>query len=52
MSAFVSVFDHGLLYGDGVFEDMRFYGGKAWSPRGRRLRTGIRSHRGSSRSII
>ena len=26
--AFVSVFDHGLLYGDGVFEGIRAYGGK------------------------
>ena len=26
--ATVSVFDHGLLYGDGVFEGMRIYGGK------------------------
>ena len=25
--AAVSVFDHGLLYGDGVFEGIRFYGG-------------------------
>jgi branched-chain amino acid aminotransferase len=24
----VSVFDHGLLYGDGVFEGIRFYGGR------------------------
>ena len=24
----VSVFDHGLLYGDGVFEDLRAYGGR------------------------
>ncbi|MDH5327046.1 MAG: branched-chain-amino-acid transaminase [Gammaproteobacteria bacterium] len=24
----VSVFDHGLLYGDGVFEGLRFYGGR------------------------
>ena len=24
----ISVFDHGLLYGDGVFEGIRFYGGK------------------------
>src|SRR5262245_56392944 len=24
----VSVFDHGLLYGDGVFEGIRVYGGK------------------------
>ena len=23
----VSVYDHGLLYGDGVFEGMRSYGG-------------------------
>jgi len=27
-SARVSVFDHGLLYGDGVFEGVRVYGGK------------------------
>jgi len=27
-SATVSVFDHGLLYGDGVFEGIRVYGGK------------------------
>ncbi|WP_084618480.1 branched-chain-amino-acid transaminase [Cellvibrio sp. OA-2007] len=26
----VSVFDHGLLYGDGVFEGIRFYHGKAF----------------------
>lgn len=26
----VSVFDHGLLYGDGVFEGLRFYRGKAF----------------------
>lgn len=26
--AMVSVFDHGLLYGDGVFEGIRVYGGK------------------------
>ena len=25
----ISVYDHGLLYGDGVFEGMRSYGGKA-----------------------
>lgn len=29
-SAKVSVFDHGLLYGDGVFEGMRVYGGKVF----------------------
>ncbi len=27
-SAVVSVYDHGLLYGDGVFEGIRIYGGK------------------------
>ena len=26
----VSVFDHGLLYGDGVFEGMRCYAGKVF----------------------
>jgi branched-chain amino acid aminotransferase len=29
-TARVSVFDHGLLYGDGVFEGMRVYGGKTF----------------------
>lgn len=28
--ATVSVFDHGLLYGDGVFEGIRFYNGRAF----------------------
>lgn len=28
--ACVSVFDHGLLYGDGIFEGIRFYRGKAF----------------------
>lgn len=28
--ATISVFDHGLLYGDGVFEGIRFYNGKAF----------------------
>jgi branched-chain amino acid aminotransferase len=27
-TAFISVYDHGLLYGDGVFEGIRAYGGK------------------------
>ena len=27
-TAAISVFDHGLLYGDGVFEGIRVYGGK------------------------
>ena len=26
----VSVFDHGLLYGDGVFEGIRFYNGRVF----------------------
>jgi branched-chain amino acid aminotransferase len=29
-TAFVSVYDHGLLYGDGVFEGIRVYGGKVF----------------------
>ena len=29
-TATVSVYDHGLLYGDGVFEGIRIYGGKAF----------------------
>lgn len=29
----VSVFDHGLLYGDGVFEGIRVYGGEIFQPR-------------------
>lgn len=28
--AHISVYDHGLLYGDGVFEGLRFYGGKVF----------------------
>jgi branched-chain amino acid aminotransferase len=28
--AMISVFDHGLLYGDGVFEGLRAYGGKVF----------------------
>ena len=30
----ISVYDHGLLYGDGVFEGMRSYGGKVFRLRG------------------
>src|SRR5207244_10980411 len=26
----VSVFDHGLLYGDGIFEGIRFYSGRVF----------------------
>src|SRR5262249_51838930 len=29
-NAKVSVFDHGLLYGDGVFEGIRFYNGRVF----------------------
>ena len=28
--ASVSVFDHGLLYGDGIFEGIRVYGGRVF----------------------
>ncbi len=28
----VSVFDHGFLYGDGVYETLRTYGGFVWQP--------------------
>src|SRR6201998_456551 len=30
MDAKVSVFDHGLLYGDGIFEGIRFYNGRVF----------------------
>ena len=29
-NAKVSVFDHGLLYGDGIFEGIRFYNGRVF----------------------
>ena len=29
-NAKISVFDHGLLYGDGVFEGIRFYSGRVF----------------------
>lgn len=45
-SAKVSVFDHGLLYGDGVFEGMRTYGGKVF-----RLREHIRRLYASAKAI-
>jgi branched-chain amino acid aminotransferase len=45
-SAKVSVFDHGLLYGDGVFEGMRTYGGKVF-----RLREHIRRLYDSAKAI-
>lgn len=42
----ISVFDHGLLYGDGVFEGIRFYGGKVF-----RLDEHIRRLRDSAKAI-
>src|SRR5437762_6037662 len=42
----VSVFDHGLLYGDGVFEGIRVYGGKVF-----RLREHVDRLYASARSI-
>lgn len=46
-SASVSVFDHGLLYGDGVFEGIRIYGGKAF-----RLREHLTRLYDSARAIL
>ncbi len=43
----VSVFDHGLLYGDGVFEGMRFYNGRIF-----RLEEHVRRLYDSARAII
>src|SRR2546430_872415 len=42
----VSVYDHGLLYGDGVFEGIRIYGGKVF-----RLRQHVERLYESARSI-
>jgi branched-chain amino acid aminotransferase len=44
--ASVSVLDHGLLYGDGVFEGIRFYGGRALA-----LRAHLRRLADSARAI-
>ena len=44
--ACVSVYDHGLLYGDGVFEGIRVYGGQAF-----RLEKHVRRLFDSARSI-
>ena len=30
----ISVYDHGLLYGDGIFEGIRSYAGRAVPPQG------------------
>jgi branched-chain amino acid aminotransferase len=43
----VSVFDHGLLYGDGVFEGIRFYNGRVF-----RLEEHIRRLFYSARAIV
>jgi len=43
----VSVFDHGLLYGDGIFEGIRFYNGRVF-----RLEQHIRRLYDSARSIL
>ncbi|MEI6656291.1 MAG: aminotransferase class IV, partial [Verrucomicrobiota bacterium] len=43
----VSVFDHGLLYGDGVFEGIRFYNGRIF-----RLEQHIRRLFESARAIV
>jgi branched-chain amino acid aminotransferase len=46
-AAKVSVFDHGLLYGDGIFEGIRFYNGRIF-----RLEEHIRRLFDSARAII
>lgn len=43
----ISVFDHGLLYGDGVFEGIRFYNGRVF-----RLREHIERLVDSARAIL
>src|SRR5215469_3993078 len=43
----ISVFDHGLLYGDGIFEGIRIYGGKVF-----RLREHIDRLYESARHIL
>jgi branched-chain amino acid aminotransferase len=43
----ISVFDHGLLYGDGVFEGIRFYNGRIF-----RLEEHIRRLFDSARAIV
>jgi branched-chain amino acid aminotransferase len=43
----ISVFDHGLLYGDGVFEGIRFYNGRVF-----RLEEHVRRLYDSARSIL
>jgi branched-chain amino acid aminotransferase len=45
--ACISVFDHGLLYGDGVFEGIRIYGGRVF-----RLEAHVRRLYDSARSIL
>jgi branched-chain amino acid aminotransferase len=45
-TAMISVFDHGLLYGDGVFEGMRVYSGKAF-----RLQAHLKRLRDSAKAI-
>jgi branched-chain amino acid aminotransferase len=46
-AAKVSVFDHGFLYGDGVFEGMRVYGGKIF-----RLREHVERLYDSAKAIL
>jgi branched-chain amino acid aminotransferase len=43
----ISVFDHGLLYGDGVFEGLRFYSGRIF-----RLEEHVRRLFDSARAIV
>ncbi len=45
--AMISVYDHGLLYGDGIFEGIRIYGGKIF-----RLAEHVRRFYDSAKSIL
>ena len=45
----ISVYDHGLLYGDGVFEGIRIYAGKVFRL-ARAPRPPLRERPGTSRS--
>ena len=42
----ISVFEHGLLYGDGIFEGIRFYNGRVF-----RMEEHMERHWDSARSI-
>ena len=49
-TAKVSVFDHGLLYGDGIFEGIRIYNGRVFKLKEHIDRCFIRRRRSCSKS--